>query len=573
MTIKQIIVILLFINTIALSAQTVRASVDSSEVYVGQPFEFRIIIEGTTSSDVPDLSSINGFQISYKGASTTMVSSFGSGGNSSTKSVTHSWIFTPLRSGLLEIPSIPINVDGDIFRTTKGTMTVKDPEALEGFHLIMDTDKDEYWKGEPVLLNIKWLFSTSVSTPVFNIPFINSDRFSVESQTPPQGSDVYRINIAGLEVLTRQSAEIYEGDQYSTLSFQLKLVPRESGTYNLDPISLAFDRAEKTGGFRTSYKASVIPSNSLSLKIKELPPGAEKSMILTKGILEISTSANPTRVHIGDPLTYTIEIDGALMPEEVILPALINFPLLARDFSIPDRRSPGNVSNGIVTFNQTIRVRNGDISFIPELAIDYFNTETGKIEKAIAPPVSIEVLDTEIVTSADLESTGYARESSIEGDELLSNKEGLLHNFSIKNITKRRGGNKSSLMSSPVYLILLLFPPLFYLCLVLYKQRNNLIKWQRDDFKEIHRLLLNSNDEEILQAIKEYLHKYGDSEGKALTPQEIKGVLLDKGNAPEICDAICELLISLESMFYSKDNVSPIENAADKFYSLSRELK
>lgn len=573
MRIRHIIVIISLIIPVALGSQSVRASVESSEVYVGQPFEFRIVIEGTSSTDVPEISPISGFQIAYKGASTTMVSSFGSGGNSSSKSVTHIWIFTPLRSGRLEIPSIPVYVEGEIFRTTKGTLTVKEPESLDGFHLVMSTDKVEYWKGEPVLLNIKWLFSTSVSSPVFNIPFIDSDQFAVESQTPTQGSDVYRINISGLEVLTRQSAEIYKGDQYSTLSFQLKLIPRDSGSYKLDPISLAFDRAEKSGGFRTTYKATVIPSNSLDLVVKELPPGADKNIILSDGILEIKASANPEKVHIGDPLTYTIALDGALVPGDVAMPSLSEFPLMSRDFSIPDRRSPGSVNDGTVTFSQTIRVKNGDIESIPDLRINYFNTKTGQIEKALIPSVPIEVLDTEIVTSADLESTGYERERSKEGRELLSNKEGLIHNFSIIEISDKRGGNKSAVFSSPLFIVLLLIPPVIYLSLIIYKKRYIFLNWNRDDFKDIHRNLQNSNDEEILRSIKDYLHKYGESEGKALTAQEICKILLDKGNDPDICDAICDLLITMESAYYSENGKSHSENIADRFYSLSRELK
>ena len=82
-----------------MQSQSVRASVESSEVYLGQPFEYKIIIEGTTNAQVPELKSIDGMNIQYKGASTSMVSSFGSGANSSTKTVTYSWMFTAYKKG------------------------------------------------------------------------------------------------------------------------------------------------------------------------------------------------------------------------------------------------------------------------------------------------------------------------------------------------------------------------------------------------------------------------------------------------------------------------------------------
>ena len=85
--------------------QSVRATVGTSEVYLGQPFEYRIIIEGITNTQTPELVPIDGINIQYKGVSTSMVSSFGLGSNNSTKTVTHSWSFTPLRKGTFIIPS------------------------------------------------------------------------------------------------------------------------------------------------------------------------------------------------------------------------------------------------------------------------------------------------------------------------------------------------------------------------------------------------------------------------------------------------------------------------------------
>lgn len=577
---KYFISLCLFLSLLfTVSAQNVRASVESSEVYLGQPFEFRIIIEGTISSEVPELADIEGIKVQYKGASTSMVSSFGTGSNSSSKTVTYSWTFTPLRKGTLLIPSYSIDVDGKIFKTASGTITVKDPEIIEGYFLFLETDKKEFWMGEPIVLTIKWLFSSSVSNPVFNLPFIESGLFSVESQTPQPGNDVYKLNIDGLEVLAKQSAQIFKGDQYSSLSFGLKLMPRESGKLTIGPVTLAFDSAERSNGFRTSYKSLVIPSNAINLKVEDLPAEALATgfpLLLANGPLTIEAGAGPPKVHIGDPLTYKITIHGALTPESVALPSLNSFEKLIEDFSIPDRRSPGKVDGESVQFTQTIRVRNLSVERIPELELPYFNTLSGSLEIAKIPSVLIEVLETEIVTSADLESTGYITSESDAVSELVSNEKGLLFNFDSELLLKKKINRKT------VLLVLIFFPLLVYLSLISYKNRKYILKIRKfftvenRNFSDIYKSLIKRNTtdiETVSKEIKKYLNEYCHMDENYSSPESIYQRLMELSVEYEISHAVKELLLSFEESEYSREKRSlDGMTVLNNFYTLSREL-
>ncbi|MBI9098756.1 MAG: BatD family protein, partial [Spirochaetaceae bacterium] len=501
---------LLVLSLFPLAGQSVRASVESSEVYLGQPFEYRIIIEGTTDAQVPELGTLEGITIRYKGASTSMVSSFGGGSSSSSKTITYTWSFTPLKKGTLIIPSFSIEVDGKVLKTASGTITVKSPEPIEGFHLFLETDKKEYWEGEPIILTIKWLFSSSVSNPVFNIPFLNSQLFTTESQVPPPGNDVFKLNIDGLDVLAMQTAEIYKGQQYSSLIFGLKLLPEKSGPVKLGPITLAFDSAERSSGFRTSYKSSVIPSNQLDIEIRELPSLSDYTqnspVILSDGPLQIKASANPQRVHIGDPLTYIISVLQSVSPESIELPPLNFYEEMEKSFSIPQRRSPGKVEGDQVIFSQTIRVKNGEVDKIPELQLQYFNIQSGKLETALIPFVELEVLETEVITSANLESTGYTVNESDDKNELVSNDEGLLYNFSTEKLLKRFDRDRKSVLKNPLYLLFFLIPLVVYSALVIYKYRAyllSLFRFRREssDFTRIYNELINAKeiDQQVLR--------------------------------------------------------------------------
>ena len=431
---KNFVVILFFLLGIfSVEGQSIRASIDSSEVFVGQPFEYTMIIEGTGNGEIPELKEIDGIDMEYKGSSTSMVSSFGMGKNTSKKTVTYVWIFRAQKTGTLMIPSFDVKVDGKVFRTASGTILVKEPADIEGFYLILETDKETYWEGEPVSLTIKWLFSSSVSNPSFNLPFIQSNQFIIEKQDPASGHDVFKLHINGIEVLATQGAEFYKGDQYSTLFFGLKLIPQSTGPITLEPITLAFDSAKKSNGFRTIYESKVIPSNRIRLNIRALPDEAYvdgRPVILSKGNLELSNDVNPQRGHVGDPLTYRIIVKGAVRPEVVTIPPLRSYPLMAENFSVPEKRSMGKIEGEYVTFLQTIRVKNDSVTFIPSIDIPYFNLETGRMGIAQTEPLFIDVLKTDVVTSANLESTGYSKISNINKRDLISREQGILFNFS-----------------------------------------------------------------------------------------------------------------------------------------------
>ena len=582
----KLIALLFFTSLVTCFSQSVRASVESSEVFLGQPFEYRIIIEGTTNAEVPDLGNIEGITIQYKGASTSMVSSFGLGSNSSTKTITYSWMFTAEKKGTLFIPSIAIEVDGKVFKTASGSISVKTPEAVDGFHLFLETEKKSYWFGEPVNLTIKWLFSSSVSNPLFNLPFVNSGKFRVESQTPAPGNDVYKLNINGMEVLAMQSAEIYKGDQYSSLSFQLKLQPEESGDIVIEPVTLAFDSAERSNGFRSTYNSLVIPSNQLKIAIKDLPEQAYengKPIILAKNHLILSSEANPLRVHIGDPLTYRVAVSGAINPEDVNVPLLKSIPGFSESFSIPDRRSPGKLEDDLVSFSQTIRVKSSSVKLIPEFNVKYFNIEKGTIEVATASSIPLEVLKTEIVTSANLEKLGYTTENN-DKNELVTNDQGILFNFDRKKLISRNGNTKESVISSPFYMILLIIPFFAYLILIIFKYRinfytlyENVISRRNSGFSKQYNSLISSENlrkEDAINSIKQFMLEYCGHQNESLTASELYNLYIQKDKNSEIAAALEEIFLYIDEAEFSREKIEiDPKSILTKFYALTMEFK
>ena len=568
--------------------QNVRATVESSEVYLGQPFEYRIIIEGTSNSQAPTLDPIDGIRIQYKGVSTSMVSSFGLGSNSSTKTVTHSWSFTPTRKGTLIIPSFTIDIEGKNYKTASGSITVKSPEPIDGFHLILESEKENYWFGEPINLTIKWLVSTElltqskVSLKSINVPFINNGQFIVESQDPLPGSNISKININGLDVLAMQGAEIYEGMQYSAISFGLRLLPENIGKFDLGPISLVFDSYQISSG----YTSLVIPSNKLTLNIADLPAQAYeqgKPIILSLGELFVEATASPLKVHIGDPLTYSINFKGSVTPELLEIPLLQTFPEMEKNFSIPERRSPGIVENDTVTFSQTIRVRNNGVREIPKLQIKYFNLAKGVIEIATIDSIDLDVLDTDIITSADLESTGYISKDNPSKLDLISNDQGIAINFPTEILLRSNKTTKESILSSPIYWVLFLIPIFTFLGVLVFKNRLLIelimekINGNNSDLKRRYREIISKKNytvEIIKPEIYNYLLSLIGCIDKELTPEEIFRHLIERGNNVEVAHKLRDILRTIEEIEYSEKTIEPdMESLFNDFFALTGELQ
>ena len=560
----------LFILSLTLSAiygQSVRASIESAEVYIGQPFEYKIIIEGSTDKTVPELPQIENIQTRYTGASTTLVSSFGTGGNSSSRTITHSWIFTPLKSGKIFIPSVAVKIDGKVYNTSSGVVLVKEPEPVEGFHLILESEKKEYWEGEPLYIKIKWLISPGikVSSPNFSIPFVDDGTFTAESQNPPPGNDVYRIEISGKEVLLMQSAEIYKGKQYTSLSFRMKLLTNQTGLLDLSPVTLAFDRSEGTSVYSNRYSTKVIPSNPLQLSIKSLPSNAPSNVILSRGKLELVSSAAPLKAHIGDPITFNVVVKNALVPENTNFPSLQDFPQITKSFSIPNRRSSGKIDGEDITFSQTIRPTE-IIKEIPSLEIPYFNVNTGLLEKTSTEKIPLEVLETQVVTSADLESTGYSKGQ--KDIELVKEEGGLYHNFPINKLLKSSGGNKEAILSSPVLLILFLPPVLFLIYYLLMKRIHNKPK-NNTNFENLYLHLKDKSSKEIYYGITGFLQELLDKQEVNMTPREISQELEKRDYKKSLCENVQKELEALEKCLYSSEE----KTSSDPLQHLNNFLK
>ncbi|RDG29303.1 MULTISPECIES: BatD family protein [unclassified Oceanispirochaeta] len=423
---RKILIPLAFLFTLqGLYAADLQVYVDSSETYIGQPLQLTMQISSNKALKRPALGDINGFQITPAGESRYEQRTLGGGGNSRTVTMEYSWRLMPLNTGILRIPAFELDLEDGIVKSSEIEILVREPGPLEGYHLFLTVQGDTVFPGIPVRLSLKWLFSSEVSRPEFSLPFLSRDDLKVEDLSPPssQSSDIYQFSVEGRTMYAEQSAEIFEGEQYASLTMNWNIYPEEEGFLNLEPVFISFQRTILNRQGRKSYAPAVIPSNDISLEVKELPgemknfPGG---ILVADDRLELEITLDQTRIYPGDPLELTLIMDGLSSPELTDFKGLSFSPELKGIVRVDRGSLVSELEGRKKTYTQKIRIESDKLNAFPSITVPYYNLKKGSVETAMSDEIPLTMLSLEdSYTGSDQGSSGFLNWNSndLPGDE------------------------------------------------------------------------------------------------------------------------------------------------------------
>ncbi|MDD3643280.1 MAG: BatD family protein [Candidatus Krumholzibacteria bacterium] len=584
------------------------ANVETRDVYVGESFLLQISVDGSDSAEIPDLSALDGFAVEYLGGSNNSSQSIsiinGKVERTVQRGFVFTWRLTPQRTGRLAIPAIPVKVEGASLTTGEISISVKQPEESEDFKLRVSLSRETCYVGEPVVLNVTWYLRRDVQAFEFTAPLLASDAFSFEVPEvaiDPNGQ-YYRIPIAGREVIARKDRGILDGETYATLAFSIAAIPERPGTFVIPEFVVAaesgtgassrrdflrdFFNDDFTGRWRGSLRKHVVPSNRLSLTVRDLPaegrpPGFDGHV----GRYRIEAGAEPTSVNVGDPITLRVTLSGPDYLGRVDLPQLGAQAALARDFRIPEDRADGVVDGRKKVFTQTIRALREDIVEIPPIELVYFDTKLEQYATARSEPIPIEVRPTRIVTAGDAEGI----EPVSAGAPLEPWKAGIAYNYEGPSVVERQDLGLGSLVSDVRVLLLLVAPPVGFLAVL---AGTAVSRWRGADpgarrakgaLGQLRGRLAvlrrsGESDEKFCAAVLEFFGRYlGDRlalEGSALTPGEIERLISARGAGPELVEEIGGLLRSCEFGAYGGSGaMEDRERLIERAFETARRLE
>ena len=409
---------------------SVRALVERSQVYQGEPFAFQIQVHGSNKVEIPQLKSTDDFTADFLGgqdASMRMSMNFnGQTSEQVNEGYNLTWRITPKRTGSITLPVMSVKAEGRAFQTQPVTVQVVKPEETSDFKLRQSLSQSRVYVGEPVTLTVTWYISKDVRNVQFSAPVLGGgDFFVVDPHERTEPSKRYvRLGIQGQEVTAVQEAGSLEGRQYTTISFKRVLIPKKPGALKLDPATVACEapsgqRASRgffddffSMGLGGSYQRVVVQSNAPILEVLDVPPqGRPANFSGNVGHFSLEASAQPTDVKVGDPISLTLKLSGPSYLEGVKPPRLDLQEDLAKDFKVPEEISPAKIEGGKAVFIQTLRAKTPGVREIPPVELSYFDTKDGAFKVVRTQAIPIHVEATRVVTAWDAEGSAARPES------------------------------------------------------------------------------------------------------------------------------------------------------------------
>lgn len=424
-------------------AQEVSAEVSSSDVFVGVPFEVRIVVKDARPDTIPMFPETE--DLIPQGAPSE--SRFGSemiinGRRIGSMSTTLSYRVVPRREGIARIPALQVVVDGQTFETRPMAVRVSGPNGGDRLIVEIIPDREIAYLGAPLGLTLQvWvkpfehevLNGRASDQQMWNFMNLYQSAWgdfaqSLTSLVGRTGTRPLRGRLVNREI---------DGQPVPYYLFEVGHTawPQQTGRLSLQQVIVRMEYPTQIDAARrrVSDQDDLLAVGSPpDINVRAAPtegrPAAYAGAI---GRFDISVRAMPTEVAVGDPITLTINVidntpDGTIL--DVLQPPRLELvPELVEGFRMPDDPLAGVVRGRVKTFTQTIRAMDDAVTEVPSIPYVYFDPETERFETAWSAPIPLVVDAGSSVAMSDVVAGERPATSTTE---LTALDDGLLANIS-----------------------------------------------------------------------------------------------------------------------------------------------
>ncbi len=440
----------------------------ATEIFAGESVDYSVEIRNVKNPAVPDLSALRqDFDVVAAGdESHNQSSTFifnGKVTQQNTFGHTYRFRLTPRRTGKLVIPAPTATVDGKTISGRALTLNVISPEAQDVVIPEIETDRATVYPTQPFEVTLRILVRPLPDNP-------DRDPLMPLRRRPPHidvnwvdlpeglsGDDKARWlekllsqNDSGftLNDVTTRSGSFFEGPRAAVFSFyqgresrkgldgqpvnyfvyelKRKLTPSKAGTYPLGPaiVKGTFVDGMESGSYTGRKVVAIAPA--APIEARDVPVPRPPTFCGGIGDYQLTTTANPTALRVGDPLTLTLNIErgrGSGSLDLINAPDLSAIPNVAADFEILDKNPTGRKEGEVKRFDYALRPKRPGVE-IPALAITVFNPDSEKFSEIVTKPIALAVSAGSRLSAGDLVGSLTARATS----EIKSRSQGIFQN-------------------------------------------------------------------------------------------------------------------------------------------------
>lgn len=378
-----IVTVLLFVCQFVWAA-TFESHVTQNEVYANEPVQLVVSID-QNENDTPSFKPLEkNFIVQGVSRSSQMTVV-----NGDSKSMTR-WTISllPRLEGQLTIPALELNglqtdpIAVKVRPASELPQSVADNKVFLKVEVKPSTD---VYVQQQVLYAVKLYYAlpATIANPSLSTPIANG----ADVQQLP-GEQHFRVN--------------HDGHDYGVLELHYAVFPQSSGKITIEPpILTAIDTSHFTGGRQSVFNSrqNMIRLSARPVDLEVLPevsvPNNAWWIPATQLTLTQSFTEDLEKVHVGEAITRTISLTGnGVMAAQLPDVALIN----DRKISVyPDKpKLEDRVVSNVIVGNRTqtfaiVPNEPGKVT-LPEVRIPWWNVTTRKMEEAVLPAKTIDIL-------------------------------------------------------------------------------------------------------------------------------------------------------------------------------------
>ena len=484
---NSLIVLLLLVNVLVMADEEnilVHGQIEAESFYTGVPFSYVLLVDGSDIVDQPKVPVIKDFAVKIIDSKSLL--------QNGKRGFEVRYLLVPEAYGEFTIPPFSISVKGKVFTTSEYKITVKKPTSNPGLKLGIELSKEKCYVGEPVKMIFTWysIFPFDGFRGVkIDIPVFHDSNFKMLS-----GKDAIDANARGaigLPVANRRIIALHgkvdlDGQPGEFLRFSRLLIPSKTGTFTLKPATLLTSflptaqhdsKTKRRHAYRPHYPSYFnnnffddignkpyqrffVQSNSPTLEVLPLPTeDMPEDFFGIVGKCDVETSVEPTKLHVGDPMTLKIRIKNYAHPSTLHFPNLSYLKSFSSNFLIPSKQPAGVLEGVDMVFERTICPLRVDVSEVPQIRVPYFDPTTGKYVVSTAPSIKIQVLPAEVATTFDAELSG----NDTLVNKIDTNSEGIRHNV----IDQDEAFTNNFIILKLFFMVLVILPPMIFLIIML----------------------------------------------------------------------------------------------------------
>lgn len=452
----------------------VSARLNKREAIVGQGVQLMVSIEGA-GADVsqPRMPAIPGAELRYITQQSYSQTTIINGRRSESRSLNFIYELVPTVEGEIVVPVIEVEIDGVTYKTSPVTLRAAPPSERDDIIVTLELGDATPYVGEPFELIVTIYLQQSIRLRQFDIPGLES-AFEIEDAAPsddPRASELIGLRVLGKDTVAVKGRETYGDEMFDTVRFRKYLIPKSAGPRTIGPARFACDIILRRGRSlfdQDVVEPVVVPSNAVVVDVQPLPEaGRPADFTGLVGEYQLRTSAQPTDVNVGDPITLRIEVesDSPVSIDPAFDLARSGSPL-SNGFRVSRENADSVIQDGARVYRCVIRPTNESVGEIPSIELPYFNPATRQYERAASAPIPLNVRSTRIVTADDalMEGGGAAPGA---GDEIEDLTGGIAHNDESPEALHDQSFSLASSLREPAWLATVAAPPAIYLVAVM----------------------------------------------------------------------------------------------------------